>query len=121
MTLHIPPRGMHLVRRYGLYASRSRGTWKDRPAPNSRAPAGWYGRKQAQAPVSTDAGGDQEVSSAFRRRAWARLLSKIYEVDPFRCPVCASTMSVIAVILDPAEIGKIIACLAKKGRGPPTE
>jgi hypothetical protein len=28
-------------------------------------------------------------------------------------------MSVIAVILDPAEIRTIIACLAKHGRGPP--
>jgi hypothetical protein len=32
VTLHIPPRGRHLVRRYGLYSSRGRGTWKDRPA-----------------------------------------------------------------------------------------
>ena len=26
VTLHVPPRGKHLVRRYGLYSSRSRGT-----------------------------------------------------------------------------------------------
>jgi hypothetical protein len=43
VTLHIPsggshakrdespPRGKHLVRRYGLYSSRGRGTWKYRP------------------------------------------------------------------------------------------
>jgi hypothetical protein len=29
-------------------------------------------------------------------------------------------MAMIAVILDPAEIQKIIRCLSKHGRGPPT-
>jgi len=45
----------------------------------------------------------------------------IYDVDPFRCPVCGNRMSVIAVIRDPAEIRTITACLAKHGRGPPDE
>jgi predicted RNA-binding Zn-ribbon protein involved in translation (DUF1610 family) len=27
VTLHVPPHGRHLVRRYGLYSSRGRGTW----------------------------------------------------------------------------------------------
>jgi len=45
----------------------------------------------------------------------------IYDVDPFRCPVCGSRMSVIAVIRYPAEIRPIIAWLAKQGRGPPDE
>jgi hypothetical protein len=45
VTLHVPPRGRHLVRRYGLYSSRGRKTWKDRPSLRSHAPAAWYGRK----------------------------------------------------------------------------
>ena len=57
------------------------GTWKSRPALCSRAPTGWYGRKTAHAPASTDPAVDQEVCSPSRRRAWARLPSKIYEVD----------------------------------------
>ena len=36
-------------------------------------------------------------------------------------PGCGSRMSVIALILDPAEIRKIISCLARQGRGPPTQ
>ena len=35
-------------------------------------------------------------------------------------PKCGSRMEVIALILDPAEIRKIINCLAKHGRGSPT-
>jgi hypothetical protein len=28
---HIPPKGLQLIRRYGLYASRTKGRWKDMP------------------------------------------------------------------------------------------
>jgi hypothetical protein len=61
------------------------------------------------------------VSAIEGRKAWARLLARIYNIDVLRCPVCANRMSVIAVIRDPAEIRTIIACLAKHGRGPPDE
>jgi len=64
---------------------------------------------------------DQEVSGLSRRKAWARLLAKVYELDVMACPNRGSRMSVIALILDPAEIRKIIACLSRHGRGLPTE
>jgi len=48
------------------------------------------------------------------------LLAKVYELDVMACPNCGSRMEVIAVILDPAEIRKIISCLARHGRGPST-
>ena len=107
------------MRRFGLYSSRGRGTWKNRPALASRAPQNWYGRQAAQPPAAAKSA--QGVSANDSRKAWARLLAMIYDVDPFRCPVCGSTMSVIAVIRDPAEIRSIIACLGKHGRGPPDE
>jgi hypothetical protein len=104
VTLHIPPRGRHLVRRYGLYSSRGRGIWKNRPALCTRAPQHWYGRQAAQPPTPTDAPKDQEVSTLCSNKAWARLLAKVYELDVMACPNCGCRMSVIAVILDPAEI-----------------
>jgi DNA-directed RNA polymerase subunit RPC12/RpoP len=119
VTLHIPPRGKHLMRRYGLYSSRGRGTWKERPAIRSHAPASWYGRKAADDPVLPDAPKDQEVGVISRRKAWARLLAKIHELDVMACPRCGSRMAVLAVIVDPAQIRKIIACLQRHDRGPP--
>ena len=99
---------------------------QDRPALRTRAPERWYGRAQipvakpasaeADTPVADDA---VEVGAAARKKAWARLLAKVYEVDPFLCPECGGKMAVIAVIQDLAEIRGIIACLAGKGRGPP--
>jgi len=99
----------------------ARGTWKDRPALASRAPQDWYGRQAAQPPAAGGATEIQGVTANERKKAWARLLAMIYDVDPFRCPVCGNRMSVIAVIRDPAEIRTITACLAKHGRGPPDE
>ena len=108
------------MRRYGLYSSRARGTWKDRPALCTRAPVHWYGRQAAEPPTPTDASKDQHVSTPSSKKAWARLLAKVYELDVMACPQCGRRMEVIAVILDAAEIRKLIACFAKHGRGPPT-
>ena len=66
------------------------------PALRSHAPANWYGRK-----------------------AWGRLLAKVHDLDVMACPRCGSRMAVLAVIVDPAQIRKIIACLEHHGRGPP--
>jgi hypothetical protein len=104
VTLHVPPRGKHLVRRYGLYSSRGRGTWQEHPALRARAPASWYGRTASAEPALPGAANDHEVDALSRRRAWARLLAKVHELDVLACPRCGSRMSVLAVITDPAQI-----------------
>jgi len=60
-----------------------------------------------------------EVDADCRKQAWARLLAKIYEVDPFVCPKCGSVMKVIAIIQETEEIRRILAHLVKIGRSPP--
>ena len=40
LTQHIPPKGLQLIRRYGLYASRTKGRWQDTPWVAERAPDG---------------------------------------------------------------------------------
>jgi hypothetical protein len=111
-----PPRGKHRLRRYGLYSSRGRGAWKDRPALRSRAPASWYGLTE---PALPDTPKNREVDAHCRRRAWGRLLAKVHAIDVLAYPRCGSRMSVIAVITDPTQIRRIIACLERHGRGPP--
>jgi hypothetical protein len=107
VTLHIPPKGKHLVRRYGIYSSRGRSTWKERPALKARAPDRWYGRVelpadgQGQAGVPEPVDEPVEIGAAARKKAWARLLAKVYEVDPFLCPKCGGRMAVIAVTYSP--------------------
>jgi hypothetical protein len=41
-------------------------------------------------------------------RSWARLMQKIYEVDPLICPVCRGQMKIIAFIEDYKIVKKIL-------------
>ena len=62
---------------------------------------------------------DGSVDSQTYKRAWARLLAKVYEVDPFVCLKCGSEMKVIAIIQEPNEFKRILRHLVKIGRSPP--
>ena len=63
------------------------------------------------------------VERQARRRAWARLVKRIYEVSPLTCSKCGSEMEIISVILDPDVVDTILNHLKSKaiepGRGPP--
>jgi hypothetical protein len=62
---------------------------------------------------------DPPLCLAERRTVWARLITKVYEVDPMVCYRCGSQMRVIAIIGDNYEIKEILAHLAKISRSPP--
>jgi hypothetical protein len=47
------------------------------------------------------------------RMVWARLLSKVYEIDPVVCPKRGAEMKVIAIIQEPAEIDCILRHFVK--------
>ena len=49
-----------------------------------------------------------ELSSKEARQNWARLIQKIYEVDPLVCPKCHGSMKVISIIDDFEIIDKIL-------------
>ena len=58
------------------------------------------------------------VPESACRSAWARLLAKIYEVEPLVCPRCCSKMCILAMITDPGEVKKILRHLIEIGRPP---
>ena len=63
----------------------------------------------------------QENSKAFRKN-WARLIQKIYEVDPLICPKCKGAMKIISFIEDPSIIREILTHLGLwlvRSRPPP--
>jgi len=51
---------------------------------------------------------NSDLSAAQFRRNWARLIQKVYEVDPLICPKCQGEMRVISIIEDQAIIKKIL-------------
>ena len=54
---------------------------------------------------------DSDVSKKEFRKNWARLIQKIYNVDPLLCPKCNGQMRIVAFIEDPAVIKKILTHL----------
>jgi len=86
-------------------------------------------RKGKEEPLTPGHPRDQEddglpdADRRTRRRAWARLVRRVYEVDPLRCPGCGGEMRIISVILEHEVITKILRHLARKGiqpgRAPP--
>jgi hypothetical protein len=121
LTQHIPPRGSQYIRRYGLYASRTKGKWPDMPHVARLAPAGWK-KQQQQADQDVypyDVEAVPSVSDKESRSTWARLIAQVYELNPLTCPRCHSEMRILAVITEPQEIRKILRHLVKIGRPPP--
>ena len=99
---HIPDRFEHLVRYVGWYSTRVRGERARKAVPT--------------ATVQADEAG--QVIAARARSAWARLIHKVYEVDPLRCPKCGAQMHIVALIDDAAVIRRILEHL---GRWAPRE
>jgi len=124
LTQHIPPKGVQLIRRYGLYSSRIKGNWENIPEVAERAPPGWKKQHGMAVQVCDAENPDplpdtDSVEVSAYKKAWARLLSKMYEINPFICPICGSEMKVLAIILKPQEIKRILHHLVKQGRSPP--
>lgn len=120
VTCHIPPKHKQLIRRYGVYASRSRGKWETQDHLARLAPEGWKEKKQLEEETPTKLEENKSaVGTKQQRSTWARLIKKVYGFDPLRCPKCHSDMKIIAIIMNPEEIDKILRHLVKIGRAPP--
>jgi len=90
MCIHVPNKGEQMVRYYGFYSNAARGK-----------------RKKAGADDKIPCLFEPELTGKTYRKNLARLIQKIYEVDPLICPKCASEMKVIAFIHDEEVIRKI--------------
>jgi hypothetical protein len=71
---------------------------------------------------------DRTLLADLSRANWARLIQKIYEIDPLTCPKCNGTMRILAFIEEAAVIRNILDHLGlwdvpkrqpHRGRGPP--
>ena len=63
-------------------------------------------------------GNTDTTSNKASRQSWARLIQKVYEIDPLICPKCSLKMRIVAVITDPSEVSTILECL-KRNNAPP--
>jgi hypothetical protein len=82
---------------------------------------GWYSNRVrakraaavASSPLAQEPGVAQEIA-ARARSAWARLIQKVYEVDPLECPRCNGPMRVIALIEDAGVVQRILEFSARR-------
>jgi len=81
MCSHIPNRGEQMVRYYGYYSNVSRGK-----------------RKEAGTDDANPCILEPEGNAKSYRKSWARLIQKIYQVDPLVCPKCQGIMRIISFI-----------------------
>ena len=101
VTRQIPDPYQHLVRYYGAYSCRARRLY--RPAETE------VEEDVVPKPNRDGASRAQDEATAAWRRSWARLLRRIYEVDPLTCPRCSHPLKVVAVITDPVVVERILA------------
>ena len=106
----IPAPRQHMVRYYGAYANRRRRRL----------------RQASQEKAEATSAGPAEEEPVAPRASWARLLHKIFEIDPLLCPKCQVEMKIVSVITEPAVIDRILAHIRETGgrdpfdeRGPP--
>ena len=91
LVVHIPNRYEQLVRYLGFYSNKSRCM-----------------RKKAETDDIIPSIAPGELTSKQFRRNWARLIQKIYEVDPLCCPNCLHKMRIIAFIESRTIVEKIL-------------
>jgi hypothetical protein len=91
MSSHIPDKGEQMVRYYGYYSNVCRGRRQ----------------KEDQDGLIPYIIEPQEDSKEYRKN-WARLIRKVYVVDPLTCPKCQATMKVVSFIEDKDVIAKIL-------------
>ena len=67
-------------------------------------------------PLSSDGDESRSLPGKTAARCWALLLARIFEYLPLVCPRCGAPMRVIAFILDPPQVERILGHI-----GEPTE
>jgi hypothetical protein len=102
---HIPDKYEHLVRYYGDYSNRSRGARRLAEQAGDTAPS----------PII-----DDKPVDSRRKANWARLIQKVYEVDPLECSLCGGALRIIALIDDGDVIERILRHLDRWDPAPET-
>jgi putative transposase len=87
MSDHIPDPGQHRTLFYGEYANRVRGE---------------------RQPAEADTSGAAEPRHKRCSPSWARLIAKVYQVDPLLCVRCGQRMSMVAFVTDAFAIRRIL-------------
>ncbi|MGB6853312.1 MAG: transposase [Thermoanaerobaculia bacterium] len=84
---HLPEPSQQMTRYWGFYANAARGKRR---------------KVEEEEPTSTRPSPEDPVDTFTRqaRLSWAKLIQRVYEVDPLLCPFCGAEMRILAFITD---------------------
>ena len=77
-----------MTRYWGFYANAARGKRRKKADEGEQASPG-PGREEADHDFTRQA-----------RLSWAKLIRRVYEIDPLLCPFCGGEMKILALITD---------------------
>jgi len=103
----VPRPRLNLIRFHGVLA------------PNAKLRPEIIPSKPATVNDTPDALDDTAHRSSSARMSWAKLLKRVFDIDVERCPHCGGKLKIIAAILQPAVIAKILAHLGLPTKAPP--
>ena len=109
---HVPERYETRVRYYGAYATRRRLWWRRRGVEVAGA-AGASGAECAPSSEPSTAG-DWPALRA-RRRRWAELLRRVFQVEIEVCPDCGGAMRILSFITAAAPVRRILTHVERRG------
>ena len=109
LLTHVPDKNEVCVRYYGAYSVRRRARWR-KLGILTETSAFAEERQNSELPTWP--------ALQARRRRWAELLQRIFEVDPLRCPRCGGTMKILAFVLDHDVVHAILKHLRRLGLDP---
>ena len=94
LITHIPNKGEQMVKYYGYYSNKSRGLRKK--------------EEQRSDEDKTETINFSNIKRKKFNKKWARLIQKVYNVDPLICPKCSGKMKIISFIEEEPLIKKIL-------------
>ena len=100
----VPRPRLPLIRFHGVLAPHAKLRAAIVPSPVDDAPEQASDRTHAQPSPA--------------RLSWARLLKRVFQIDVERCPACGGTLKIIAAIVEPPVIVRILAHLGLPTRAP---
>ena len=104
LACHIPAPYETLTFYYGIYSSSYRGK---------------QNREQKQELETIESKGTAGTADGKITSAWARLIHKIFEIDPLKCDKCGQPMRFIAFIIRTDETNKILEYIGQTTIRPP--
>ena len=105
----VPRPRLHLIRFHGVLG------------PNAKLRA-LVVPQEPETPAQSVAPAECEANCVHHRAvrlSWARLLKRVFELDLEHCPNCGGELKIIAAILEPPVIEKILTHLGLQARAPP--